>query len=98
MTHYDEGVEQLFTFVQVFTASMNSFAHGANDIANAIAPVAGILAIYQTGELSSNAAVPKWILAYGGAGLVLGLALYGYRVRLLLDRFILRSQYLLLCA
>ncbi|KAL3803080.1 hypothetical protein ACHAWO_010646 [Cyclotella atomus] len=80
MTHYDEGVEQLFTFVQVFTASMNSFAHGANDIANAIAPVAGILAIYQTGELSSNAAVPKWILAYGGAGLVLGLALYGYRV------------------
>ena len=59
MTQYDEGVEQLFTFVQVFTASMNSFAHGANDIANAIAPVAGILAIYQTGELSSKSAVPK---------------------------------------
>jgi sodium-dependent phosphate transporter len=80
MTHYDEGVEQLFTFVQVFTASMNSFAHGANDIANAIAPVAGILAIYQTGELNSKAPVPKWILAYGGVGLVLGLALYGYKV------------------
>ncbi|KAL7477997.1 hypothetical protein ACHAW6_003785 [Cyclotella cf. meneghiniana] len=80
MTQYDEGVEQLFTFVQVFTASMNSFAHGANDIANAIAPVAGILAIYQTGELSSKSAVPKWILAYGGLGLVLGLALYGYKV------------------
>ena len=59
MTKYDEEVEQLFTFVQVFTASMNAFAHGANDIANAIAPVAGILAIYQTGELSSKAAVPK---------------------------------------
>ncbi|KAL7514597.1 hypothetical protein ACHAXN_011924 [Cyclotella atomus] len=80
MTHYDEGVEQLFTFVQVFTASMNSFAHGANDIANAIAPVAGILAIYQTGELASKSVVPKWILAYGGVGLVLGLALYGYKV------------------
>ena len=59
MTQYDEGVEQLFTFVQVFTASMNAFAHGANDIANAIAPVAGILAIYQTGELSSKTPVPK---------------------------------------
>lgn len=59
MTQYDAEVEQLFTFVQVFTASMNSFAHGANDIANAIAPVAGILAIYQTGELSSKSAVPK---------------------------------------
>ncbi|KAL3796407.1 hypothetical protein HJC23_004204 [Cyclotella cryptica] len=106
MTKYDAEVEQLFTFVQVFTASMNSFAHGANDIANAIAPVAGILAIYQTGELSSKSAVPKviqisfviefkgdimsltcqfsfakkWILAYGGAGLVLGLAIYGYKV------------------
>eukprot|EP00804_Cyclotella_cryptica_P027363 CCRYP_021162-RB/>CCRYP_021162-RB protein AED:0.30 eAED:0.30 QI:452/0.66/0.71/1/0.66/0.71/7/482/506 len=80
MTQYDEGVEQLFTFVQVFTASMNSFAHGANDIANAIAPVAGIIAIYQTGELSSKSPVPKWILAYGGIGLVLGLALYGYKV------------------
>ena len=61
MTQYDEGVEQLFTFVQVFTASMNSFAHGANDIANAIAPVAGIVAIYQTGELSSKSPVPKVI-------------------------------------
>ncbi|KAL7502038.1 hypothetical protein ACHAXN_000140, partial [Cyclotella atomus] len=80
MTHYDEGVEQLFTFVQVFTASMNAFAHGANDIANAIAPVAGILAIYQSGELASKSPVPKWILAYGGVGLVLGLALYGYKV------------------
>jgi sodium-dependent phosphate transporter len=63
MTHYDQEVEQLFTFVQVFTASMNSFAHGANDIANAIAPVAGILAIYQTGELNSKSTVPKvWVL------------------------------------
>jgi sodium-dependent phosphate transporter len=59
MTQYDAEVEQLFTFIQVFTASMNSFAHGANDIANAIAPVAGILAIYQTGELNSKSAVPK---------------------------------------
>jgi sodium-dependent phosphate transporter len=61
MTKYDEEVEQLFTFVQVFSASMNAFAHGANDIANAIAPVAGILAVYQTGELSSKSVVPKVI-------------------------------------
>lgn len=45
MTHYDYEVEQLFTFVQVFTASILSFAHGANDVSNAIAPVAAILAI-----------------------------------------------------
>jgi sodium-dependent phosphate transporter len=59
MTHYDDEVEQLFTSVQVFTASMNSFAHGANDIASAITPVTAILAIYQTGELSSKSPVPK---------------------------------------
>ena len=77
---YDVEVEQLFTFVQVFTASLSSFAHGANDIANAIAPVAAIVSIYETGVLDSKAPVPKWILGYGGVGLVLGLLLYGYKV------------------
>jgi phosphate/sulfate permease len=63
---YDADVEHLFTYVQVFTASLNSFAHGANDIANAIAPLAAIFDIYLTGELNPEAPVQKWILAYGG--------------------------------
>ncbi|KAL7549545.1 hypothetical protein ACHAWF_012817 [Thalassiosira exigua] len=77
---YDSEVEQLFTYVQVFTASLSSFAHGANDIANAIAPVAAIIDIYQTGQLNPEAPVQKWILAYGGVALSLGLLLYGYKV------------------
>jgi phosphate/sulfate permease len=79
MTHYDYEVEQLFTFVQVFTAAVLSFAHGANDVANAIAPVAAILAIYH-GNYGATTDVPLWLLAIGGLGIVLGLALYGYKV------------------
>lgn len=78
--HYDAPSEQMFTYVQVFTACLNSFAHGANDIANAIAPVSAIYLIYETGELNSKAPVQKWVLAYGGLGLVIGLLVYGYKV------------------
>jgi solute carrier family 20 (sodium-dependent phosphate transporter) len=78
--HYDPKAEQLFTYVQVFTSCMDSFAHGANDVANAMAPVSAILLLYQTGEIESKAPVPKWILAYGGLGIVVGLLLYGYKV------------------
>jgi solute carrier family 20 (sodium-dependent phosphate transporter) len=77
---YDPKAEFMFTYVQVFTACLNSFAHGANDVANAIAPLSAILLIYQTGELESKAPVEKWILAYGGFGIVVGLLLYGYKV------------------
>jgi sodium-dependent phosphate transporter len=52
----------------------------ANDVANAIAPVSAIITIYQTSEVDSKAGVEKWILAYGGIGIVLGLLLYGYKV------------------
>ena len=77
---FDWKSEQLFVYVQVFTACLNSFAHGANDVANAIAPLSSILMIYQTGEVDSKAPVEKWILVYGGLGIVIGLALYGYKV------------------
>jgi solute carrier family 20 (sodium-dependent phosphate transporter) len=77
---YDADAEQLFTYVQVFTACLNAFAHGANDVANAIAPLSGVLLIYQTGTLSSKSSVQKWILAYGGIGIVLGCFCYGYKV------------------
>lgn len=77
---FDENAEGLFTFIQVFTASLNSFAHGANDVANTIAPMSAIMDIYQNGEVSSKTGVQKWVLAYGGLAIVLGLLLYGYRV------------------
>jgi len=60
---------------------MMSFAHGANDVANAIGPLASIAEVYHTnGQLSKKSAVPTWILVLGGAGLVVGLALFGYKV------------------
>eukprot|EP00804_Cyclotella_cryptica_P019371 CCRYP_018958-RB/>CCRYP_018958-RB protein AED:0.07 eAED:0.07 QI:696/1/1/1/0.66/0.57/7/104/562 len=77
---YDAEVEELYTYVQAFTAALSSFAHGANDVANSIAPLAAIIYIYRYGDLNSEAPVNKWILAYGGCGLVLGLLCYGYKV------------------
>jgi len=77
---FDEGAENLFNYIQVFTASMNSFAHGANDVANTIAPMSAVIEIYMSGEAGSKTAVPRWMLAYGGFAIVVGLLLYGYRV------------------
>jgi solute carrier family 20 (sodium-dependent phosphate transporter) len=78
---FDESAEQLFTYIQVFTACLNSFAHGANDVANAIGPISAMVDIYQNhGNVSSKSKVKTWILAYGGIGIVVGLLFYGYRV------------------
>jgi sodium-dependent phosphate transporter len=77
---FDAEAEQLFTYAQVFTACLNSFAHGANDVANAIAPVSAMLSIFKTGVIESKSQVDKWILAYGGVGIVVGLLVFGYRV------------------
>lgn len=77
---FDENAEDLFSYIQVFTACLNSFAHGANDVANTIAPLSAIFQIYQTGTVEEEATVQKWVLAYGGVAIVLGLLLYGYRV------------------
>ena len=65
---------------QVLTACLLSFAHGANDVANAIAPLSAVLTIYDQGGVSSKAPVQKWVLALGGLGIVVGLALYGYKL------------------
>ena len=77
---FDENAESLFTFIQVFTACLNSFAHGANDVANTIAPMSAVIDIYQNGEVHSKTGVQRWLLAYGGFAIVVGLLLYGYRV------------------
>lgn len=77
---YDEDTENLFTYLQVFTACLNSFAHGANDVSNTIAPMSAIIQIYQDGAVNKNSDVQKWVLAYGGIAIVIGLLCYGYNV------------------
>jgi phosphate/sulfate permease len=79
-TEYDLKSERLFQYLQVFTACMASFAHGANDVANAIAPVSGILYIYKNGDFATKAEVNKGILAMGGAAIGLGFTFFGYRI------------------
>ncbi len=72
--------EYLFGFLQVLTACYVAFAHGSNDVANAVGPIAAIQAIVTTGTVAKHVEVPLWILSIGGVGIVLGLSTWGYRV------------------
>jgi len=73
-------VEGSFKFLQIFTAGYVAFAHGANDVANSIGPLAGIWSIYKNGIVGLQSEVPYWILLLGGTGIILGLAVLGYKV------------------
>lgn len=74
-------VEKVFGVLMVFTACAMAFAHGSNDVANAIGPVAAIVSIVENnGQILSQSAVPAWILLLGGGGIVLGVVTYGHRV------------------
>ena len=72
--------DKLCSWLQIFTSCFSSFAHGSNDVANAIAPLATIYAIYQNNGISSRTEVPIWILVLGGVGIVFGLATWGYKI------------------
>ena len=76
----DKDSDELCSWIQIITACFSSFAHGSNDVANAIAPLATIFAIYNTGYLTDKADVPIWILVVGGVGIVIGLATWGYKI------------------
>ncbi|KKY34623.1 putative phosphate-repressible phosphate permease [Diaporthe ampelina] len=76
----EDPAEYTYSFLQILTASTASFAHGANDVSNAIGPYTTIFFIWQSGEISSQVPVPTWILAFGGAGIVIGLWTYGYNI------------------
>ena len=76
----DPKSDKLCSWLQIFTSCFSSFSHGSNDVANAIAPLASIFAIYETNSIRSNAPVPLWILALGGVGIVFGLATWGYKI------------------
>jgi phosphate/sulfate permease len=73
-------VEKMFVYLQILSACFVAFAHGANDVANAIGPVAAVLDIIQNGQISDIASIPSWLLAFGGLGIVVGLATWGWRV------------------
>lgn len=74
------SVEKVFAPLCVFTACSMAFAHGSNDVANGIGPLAAVVSILDTGEVAQTSALPLWILVLGGGGIVFGLATMGYRV------------------
>ena len=73
-------VERVFAILMVFTACSMAFAHGSNDVANAVGPLAAIVGTVATGEIAAKSAMPWWILLIGGLGIVVGLATYGWKV------------------
>ncbi len=76
-----ENVEKLFGVLMIFTACAMAFAHGSNDVANAVGPLAAVVSTVQSGgEIGSTSVLPWWVLAIGGVGIVIGLSTYGWRV------------------
>ena len=73
-------VERVFAVLMVVTACSMAFAHGSNDVANAIGPVAAVISIVGTGSVTQAAPIPIWVLALGGIGIVIGLGTYGRKV------------------
>lgn len=79
-TNTKEGVNRLFTWPLVCSAALLSFAHGANDVANAVGPLAAIYEAVKAGAIASKASTPLWVMVLGALGLAVGLALYGSRL------------------
>jgi len=75
-----EAVERVFRKMQVVTSCYVCFSHGANDVANAIGPLALIIAVLTTGVASATVEAPTWVLVLGGAGIAAGVALLGKKV------------------
>ena len=73
-------VERMANPLQVLSASFQAFSHGANDVANAVGPVAAIVAIIQTHSVEMAVSIPIWLLLIGGAGLAFGIYGWGHRV------------------
>ena len=76
------GIKQLFTVPLIFAAALLSFAHGSNDVANAVGPLAAIVDVLTStsGQVQAKAAIPTWVMMVGAIGIALGLALYGPKV------------------
>lgn len=74
------SVERIFIALQIITACCMAFAHGANDVANAIGPLSAVITIARSGIEYLSQETPAWLLAFGGLGIVIGLATWGWRV------------------
>ena len=78
---YFTSMERIFSVLMIITAAAMAFAHGSNDVANAIGPLAAIYSVIESGgAIGSKSALPVWILLVGGVGIVVGLITYGHRV------------------
>merc|ERR1719173_224046 len=77
---HDAHAELAFSYLQVFSACFDAFAHGANDVANSVGSMAAVYAIWDTGIVEKKVDMPLWILGMGGVGIVAGLCLYGYNI------------------
>lgn len=73
-------VEKVYVPLVVISSCSVAFAHGANDVANSVGPLAAVVHVLKTGSVEMKVPVPFWVLALGGIGIVIGLATYGYRV------------------
>ncbi len=78
--HGKDGINELFTWPLICAAALLSFAHGANDVANAVGPLAAIYEALKEGVVASKAPTPLWIMILGALGLAVGLALFGARL------------------
>jgi PiT family inorganic phosphate transporter len=75
------NVERVFAVLMIFTACAMAFAHGSNDVANAVGPLAAVVSIVNSGgDIAAKSVMPAWILLLGGGGIVVGLATYGFKV------------------
>lgn len=70
---YPAKTERVFNYLQVFTACVGAFGHGANDVSNAVAPFATVFGLFGSGVVEAEEPVPSWVLAFGGLGIVIGL-------------------------
>ena len=81
-----QTVEKIFVYLQILSAAFVAFAHGANDVANAVGPMAAVITVLQTGKFATQTPVPLWVLGMGGIGIVIGLATWGWRVMLTIGK------------
>ena len=79
-------VERIFVYLQILSAGFVAFAHGANDVANAVGPLAAVISILGGAGLAMKSAVPMWVLGLGGVGIVIGLATWGWRVMMTIGK------------
>jgi PiT family inorganic phosphate transporter len=80
------SVERVFGVLMIFTACSMAFAHGSNDVANAVGPVAAVIGVIKSGAVQATAPVESWVLLLGAFGIVIGLATYGYKVMLTIGK------------